>query len=151
LVALLGTTGHTRDFDVGENLAQSSRVQCVIDWFGPSDFEHWGEKPVVVEGESNAVTLLLGGADAAQARRASPVTFIQKDAAPFLIMHGDQDQVVPLQQSTLLDSLLKKSGVESTLKVIAGNGHGGPGFADAEAIALMGGFLEKHLRARGAE
>ena len=42
LVALLGTTGDIRDFDTGTNLDQSSKVQCVVDWFGPTDFLHWG-------------------------------------------------------------------------------------------------------------
>jgi acetyl esterase/lipase len=149
LVALLGTTGHTKQFDKGENLDQSSAVQCVIDWFGPSDFLHWGDNPLALAGAENAVARLLGGAiDQKQenAKAASPVLFVQKDAAPFLIMHGDQDKLVPLQQSTELDEALKKAGVESTLQVIKGNGHGGPGFTSPESLVLMGGFLEKHLK-----
>src|SRR5262249_50393585 len=41
LVALLATTGHVRDFDVGENLEQSSAIECGIDYFGPTDFPNW--------------------------------------------------------------------------------------------------------------
>jgi acetyl esterase/lipase len=149
LVALLGTTGHVRDFDVGENLDQPSAVQCVIDWFGPTDFLHWGDDPQALASASNPIARLLGGPATAhpeKARRASPVDFVKADAAPFLIMHGDQDKLVPLQQSTELESLLKKAGVECTLKVIAGNGHGGPGFLSPESVALMGQFLSKHLK-----
>jgi len=40
LVALLGTTGDVKEFDVGENLSVSSRVQAVADYFGPTDFLH---------------------------------------------------------------------------------------------------------------
>jgi dipeptidyl aminopeptidase/acylaminoacyl peptidase len=148
-VALLGTTGHTKQFDKGENLDQSSRVQCVVDWFGPADFLHWGDNPAALAGAENAVARLLGGAieqNPDKAKAASPVLFVQKDAAPFLIMHGDQDKLVPLQQSTELDEALKQAGVESTLQVIKGNGHGGPGFTSPESLVLMGGFLEKHLK-----
>src|SRR4051812_42005020 len=46
LVAMLGTTSETHEFDKGENLDQSSGVQCVLDWFGTSDFLHWGADTV---------------------------------------------------------------------------------------------------------
>lgn len=149
LVALLGTTGHVRDFDVGENLDQSSRVQCVIDWFGPADFLHYGDPPWRgLDYPKGVVAKLLGGtvsADPERARRASPVYFVQADAAPFLIMQGDRDNLVPLQQSELLHAALTKAGVESTLQVYPGAGHGGGPFGSPEALRLMGDFLNKHL------
>jgi dipeptidyl aminopeptidase/acylaminoacyl peptidase len=42
----------------------------------------------------------------------SPLHYVTKDAAPFLIMHGDQDAVVPLAQSVKLAQALKRAGVE---------------------------------------
>lgn len=154
LVALLGTTGHLRDFDVGENLEQSSRVQCVIDWFGPADFLHYGDPPWRgLDYPKGVVAKLLGGtvsSDPERARRASPVYFVQADAAPFLIMQGDRDNLVPLQQSELLHAALQKAGVESTLKIFPGAGHGGGPFSSPESFTLMGDFLDKHLRARTA-
>ncbi len=151
LAALLGTTGHTRDFDAGDHLDQSSRVQCVIDWFGPTDFLRYGNPPEPgADTPESAITDLLGGTisqDCAQARRASPVYFVQPDAAPFLIVHGDADRVVPLQQSEELDAALKKAGVESTLEVVPGAGHSGPEFLQQRYLEEAARFFAKHLLA----
>ncbi len=151
LAALLGTTAKDRRFDVGENLEQSSAVRCVIDSFGPSDFLHWGDPPLsaAYDTSNNALARLLGGrlADHVElARLASPVTFVDKDAAPFLIMHGADDPVVPAQQSVVLDAALRKAGVESTLIIVPGGGHGGGMFNDAKLLYQMAAFMEAHLR-----
>jgi acetyl esterase/lipase len=146
LVALLGTTGDKTDWDrAGGNTDQSSRVQCVVDWFGPADLtvlgQH-GDKP------DSPIARLLGGRLAEvkeKARVASPVTYVTKDAAPFLIMHGDQDNLVPLGQSEQLAAALRKAGVDVTLRVVKDNGHGGPGFVDPENRKLIEAFFAKHL------
>jgi len=154
LVALLGVTGNIRDFDVGENLDQSSAVQCVVDWFGPADFLRWGTTDMRMPENPNPppanspLTRLIGGPVSTHqeaARRASPLFFVQRDSAPFLILHGDRDPLVPLQQSRELHAALQKAGVESTLKVIPGGGHGGPGFGTPENYKLIEDFFQQHL------
>ena len=60
-------------------------------------------------------------------------------------MHGDQDDLVPLGQSEVLAAALKKAGVEVTLQVVQGNGHGGPGFSSPENRKLIEDFFAKHL------
>jgi len=60
-------------------------------------------------------------------------------------MHGDQDKLVPLSQSEVLAEALKKAGVETTLVVVQGNGHGGPGFGSPENRKLIVDFFAKHL------
>lgn len=149
LAALLGTTGETRDFDVGENLDQSSKVQCVIDWFGPTDFLHFGDPPKPgLDAPDSVVSRLLGGTiseNPDKARRASPLYFVKNTAAPFLIMQGDQDNLVPLQQSEILHAALQKAGVSSQLCVLPGAGHGGPAFGALEQLKLIAGFFEEHL------
>ncbi len=146
LVALLGTTGGLKDFDgKGGNLDQSSRVQCVVDWCGPTEFMTIGK---LADKPGTPVAKLIGGPvqdNQEKARRASPVTYVSKDSAPFLILHGDRDDTVPLQQSELLARALKKAGVEVHLEIIKGNGHGGPGFVDAERRKLTEDFFAKHL------
>jgi len=147
LVALLGVTGHVTDFDTGPNLDQSSAVQCVVDFFGPTDFLHYGD-PAKLDTPGNAVDQLLGGpvsTHQALARSASPDYFVARDAAPFLILHGDHDPLVPLQQSQELNADLQKAGIESTLRVIVGGGHGGPGFGTPENRKLVLDFLNRHL------
>ena len=147
LVALLGTSGSVNELHgQGGNLDQSSRVQCVVDWFGPSDL-------AIMAGAHNnpgsPESRLIGGAvqeHLEQARKASPVTHVSKDSAPFLIMHGEKDNVVPLSQSEELAEALKKAGVEVKLQIVTDNGHGGPGFTSPENRQLIEDFFAKHLR-----
>ena len=152
LVALLGVTGHVSDFDTRQNLDQSSAVQCVLDFFGPTDFLHYGVAPnESLDGPDSAVAQLLGGrvsTHPAEARRASPVYYVTKEAAPFLMLHGDHDPLVPLQQSQELQADLQKAGVECTLQVVAGAGHGGPGFNSPANQKLIVDFLDRHLKPR---
>ena len=156
LAALLGTTAGVKRFDVGENLDRSSAVRCVIDSFGPADFFHWGDPPVPASYDTanNALARLLGGrvADHEElARLASPITFVDKDSAPFLIMHGDKDPVVPVQQSVVLDAALCKAGVDSTLVIVPGAGHGGGMFNDPRYLHQMAAFMDGHLLAPAAQ
>lgn len=147
LVSLLGATGDIRDFDTGANLDQSSQVQCVVDWFGPTDFLHYGDPPSkAVYDPNSAGARLLGGKDPEKARRASPLYFVNKDAAPFLIMQGDKDNLVPLQQSQVLEAALKQNGVECNLMIFSGAGHGGPVFTSPASMATICQFLDRHLR-----
>ena len=154
LVALLGTTGSTRDFDVGENLDQSSAVQCVVDWFGPTDFLHWGEPGAPPVGtKPSSVSRLLGGLVSERqeiARRASPISFVSHESAPFLIMHGSKDPLVPPQQSVELNDALKKAGVESALKILPGAGHGGSAFSSPDNLKEIEDFFDAHLHPSAA-
>ena len=151
LGALLGTTAGTRRFDVGGNLDQSSAVQCVLDWFGPADLLRWGDPPIglFMDSPNTAVARLLGGpvrAHTELARSASPVYYVDQESAPFLIMHGDRDDTVPLQQSEELHAALQRAGVESTLKVLPGAGHSAAGFSQPANLQLMTAFFDRHLR-----
>ena len=146
LVALLGTTGGVKDLEGSRgNLDQSSRVQCVVDWFGPSNLATMGKQ---ADKPGTPVARLIGGPvqeNEEKARKASPLTYVGNDSAPFLIMHGDKDNTVPLNQSEMLAKALKKAGVEVTLQVVKGNGHGGPGFNSPESRKLIEDFFAKHL------
>jgi acetyl esterase/lipase len=146
LVALLGTTGDVKDLEgTGGNLDQSSRVQCVVDWFGPTDLAAMGKQ---ADKPGTPVAQLIGGPvqeNKEKARKASPLSYVSKDSAPFLIMHGDQDNVVPLAQSEVLAKALKKAGVEVKLQVVEGDGHGGPGFNSPESRKLIEQFFARHL------
>ena len=147
LVALLGTTADVKEFDVGGNLEQSSCVQCVCDFFGPTDFTHIGND---LDKPESPVSKLLGGPVKEHkdlAAKASPVTYVSKNAAPCLIMHGDKDPLVPIHQSEELEADLKKAGVEVTFTVIAGAGHGF-GSKSAELAQPIKEFFDKHLKGK---
>lgn len=127
LVALLGTTGGTKQLegDTG-NLEYSSRVQAVCDLFGPTDFSKSGIEaypPVVV----TLLDVLLGGPAKEKkglARLASPVEFVTKDDPPFLILHGEIDDLVPMSQSETLCRALERAGADVRLVKVKNAGHG---------------------------
>jgi len=152
LVALLDTTGGMRDFDVGENLDQSSRVQAVVDFFGPADLlklgEQSGTNSVINHDAPDAPEArLIGGRlkdNPDKANRASPVTYVSKDAAPMLIVHGDADPLVPHEQSEELYDALKKAGADVQLHIVKGGGHG-TGFP-SEVGKLVVKFFDEHLK-----
>ncbi len=147
LVSLLGTTAGVKAWEGrGDNRAQSSRVQCVVDWCGPTDLVTLAAPGAALRG---AVEQLLGGPidkKRALAVQASPLTYAGKDSAPFLIVQGDKDEVVPLDQSRMFAAALKKAGAEVKFVVIKGCGHGGPGMYDPEHYKLVEEFFAKHLK-----
>lgn len=153
LTALLATTGQTRDFDVGENLDQSSAIQCAIDWFGPTDFAALlppaAEAVLRPESPGSMITRLFGGPLSQKgdlARRASPVTWVTKDSAPIYIMHGTGDRLVPVAQSRILAEKYQTTGAPVTLEILEGAGHGGPEFMAPERAFRQAAFLQAHLK-----
>jgi acetyl esterase/lipase len=145
LVALLGTTGDVKDFDKGDNSGVSSSVQAVCDWCGPTDFT----KDLEADTPDSPIVRLLGGSIAKnldKAQLANPIHYVTKDAPPFLIMHGDKDPVVPLEQSQMLADALQKAGVHVKLHVLPGAGHGGPEFQTQEERERLFLFFLKNLK-----
>lgn len=130
LAALLGTSGGVAELegDTGGNQNQSSRVQGVVDYYGPTDFVARSKShPAKCEDPSGSVYQLLGGKVSehlAAARLASPVTHITPDDAPLLILHGDKDTTVKLDQSEILRDRYREAGLEVKLVVIPGAKHG---------------------------
>jgi acetyl esterase/lipase len=146
LVALLGTSGGVAELEGNVNdLKESSRVQAVIDWFGPADLPHMGEAESYVRHNAadSPEAKLIGGAipeNMDKAARASPTTYASKEAPPFLIMHGDRDFEVPFNQSERLYDALKKAGAEVTFIPMKGAGHG---FGGPQAMGPVREFLKK--------
>jgi acetyl esterase/lipase len=155
LVALLGTTGDVKELEGTEgNLDYSSRVQAVCDWFGPTDFSVIGDQakhlpvPSAIQHDAadSPEAKLLGGPIAEQkekVRQANPISYITKDDPPFLIMHGDRDGLVPLAQSEMLRDALQKAGVQATLEVIPGAGHG---FGGAKIMQAVQDFFDTQFK-----
>jgi acetyl esterase/lipase len=145
LVALLGTTADRPEMEGEEgNPGVSSAVQAVCDFFGPTDFTDLG--PSYSASPTTLIARLLGGSiddKMEEAKAASPVLFVDAHSAPFYIAHGDQDRVVPLQQSVELDAALRKAGVPSTLYIVKGGGHG---FNDPAAFAGAALFFRRYLQ-----
>jgi acetyl esterase/lipase/cyclophilin family peptidyl-prolyl cis-trans isomerase/catechol 2,3-dioxygenase-like lactoylglutathione lyase family enzyme len=154
LASMLGTAGWVKEYEVGENLNVSSRVQAVVDYFGPTDFlqmdAHRLPNGQVHDAAGSPESELVGGAiqeNKDRVARANPITYVTKDAPPFLICHGDADPLVPHHQSVLLESALRQAGVPVTFYTVKGGGHGR--FKDPKVAELTREFLAKHLRPEG--
>ena len=143
LVNLLGTTDESAGFDVGEYLEYSSRVQAVVDMFGPADLT------VQFQGGYESARRVFGDFDAALA---SPVTYVTADAPPFLILHGEKDTLVPIEQSEILLAALQSVGVPAELVPVKNAGHsfkpdGGQISPSRKEIAqLVVAFFEEKLK-----
>lgn len=132
----------------------SSRVQAVCDWFGPSQLltmppNNIGNGRTEEDiAKSNGAKLL--GATVRDvpklARDASAIDHVSPEDASFLIMHGDEDPGVPLEQSTQLHAKLIRCGVDSTLHVLDGAKHGGPEFQSEQSRAAVWRFFQRTLR-----
>ncbi|MHC2067743.1 alpha/beta hydrolase fold domain-containing protein [Bremerella sp. T1] len=152
LAALMGTSGDVEALEgtVGGNVDQSSRVDCVVDFYGATDFilrsktqPHRANKPGSV-----VYKLLGGGADQKTdlARQASAAFHVTEDDPPFLVIHGDKDNTVLLDQSKRIQSGYQEAGLPLELIVIEGGKHGGPEFYAGERRKKVVAFLDKHLK-----
>jgi acetyl esterase/lipase len=146
LVALLGTSGGEKDLEgKGGNEKHSSTVQCVVDFFGPTDFEKMGGSHD--KADSPESKLLGGGVQSKKeiAKQANPITYVDKDDPPFLILHGERDTTVPFNQSELLSEALKKAKVDVEFVPVPRAGHGGPEFNNKDKQKQVKEFFEKYL------
>ncbi|HWE96147.1 MAG TPA: alpha/beta hydrolase [Tepidisphaeraceae bacterium] len=145
LAQYLGVTGDVHRFDGEEFPGVSSKVQCVINYFGPSDFTKSYGKSV----DAAEVLPLFLGADVEHAREkhiiASPLYWVTPDAAPTLLLHGTEDKYVAYEQATWIYDRLKAAGVDVELLTLQGAGHGFKGEDAAKADKAALEFLNKHL------
>ncbi|MGD9723046.1 MAG: prolyl oligopeptidase family serine peptidase [Pirellulales bacterium] len=126
MVAMTGDDGQSDAKD--PILAESSRVQAVVAWFPPTDLINWGKPEGYREIEQSRpgffanifgkVTDLEG-----QLRSISPIYAASADDPPLLLIHGDKDRTVPLQQSEVLQARYAELGLPVELIVQPGGGH----------------------------
>jgi acetyl esterase/lipase len=147
VAALVGTAAAP----AGESV--SSRVQAVIDFYGPADLLTMpANSPGPGKTDADLAKAngarLLGGIvrdRPERAREASALYQVSKDDPPFLILHGDRDPQVPLNQSERLHARLREAGVASELHVVAGAGHGGKDFDTPAVRQKIRRFLQQAL------
>ena len=142
LVALLGTTDATDKLEGdGGNPEPSSRLQAVVDLFGPTDLTRMRRAPELARQAFGSVENL---------KLASPVEYVTRDDPPFLIIQGDSDKTVPLEQSEILYERLRTAGAPAKLVVVKGGGHGLTGRdiapTKAEMVTMIADFFDQHLR-----
>ena len=152
LVCLLGLTTRADGLEGTGDLTpdaarQSSRVQAVVSFFGPTDFtrEDWDPKVQPL------ITDFLGGTlkeKPAVYAKASPVTYVRpdKDNPPFLIFHGTQDDIVRYSHAVLLVKKLHEVKAPAELVTMEGEGHGWKGEKLQESVAKTILFFDRHLK-----
>lgn len=124
---------------------EHDQVDAAVIWFSPADLsastaQSWLEKIVLPPPSEFA----LLGADRPfedQVEAASPLHRAHRASAPFLIVHGDRDRMVPIQESASLHDALTRAGAQSTFITLGGAGHESPHFDSPEHIAMTAGFL----------
>lgn len=158
LVALLGTScgaAALEGADLG-NANQSSCVQAVVDWFGPTDFLQMDKQfagtscPATHDAADSPESLVIGAPIQTvpdKVKLVNPITYASAAAPPFLIQHGTADCNVPPQQGQLLYDALKAAGSDkATLTFLEGAGHGGSQFSDAANMKVVLDFLAANLK-----
>ena len=163
LSTMLGVTGGVKELEdlrLG-NAGQSSHVQGIVDWYGPTDFlklDDWlteSGSPPRPGMEHNAPqspeSQLLGEQITRipdRVKAANPETYITSGSPPALVQHGTADTVIPVQCSINLAARLAQVTVGDTvqLELIEGADHLDPLFETEENVQTVLDFLDKHLK-----
>jgi len=152
LAALVGTTNNDKNFEGAEGnfLKESSSVQGIIDFYGPTNFLTilTQSTPHGINVRAPALALLLGKPVEQVpdlAKKASPVQHVDANDPPILIVHGDQDIQVPVNQSLELMAAYKKASASCQLEIIPGAEHGSDVYYKKEFQAVIEKFLNEVL------
>ena len=129
-------------------LRQNTHVKAAAIFFPPTDFLDWDGKPA--DFKTLGDLLFLGGAKGhseeeikERAGQISPARLVKGPAVPFLLIHGDADPLVPLQQSQKMVAALKAAGGSAELIVKKGGGH--PWMTLPEGVKIMADWFDQHL------
>jgi acetyl esterase/lipase len=147
LAALLGTTNGISDFEgYGGYPEASSAVQAVATYFGPADLttSDWGFL--------DKLGFLVVFGTSKNWKKASPISYVTKDDAPFFIVAGDRDDKVDVRQSQWFHAKLQATGVPSELLIVKNSDHefapkGGPLMPSRATVTnRLADFFAKNLR-----
>lgn len=149
LALLVGMADKDAGFDVGEHLDVSGKVQCVVDFFGPTDLSLYAATPGI---EDSFIVPVFGKGvktDATVYKKASPIAYVAKDAPPTLILHGSLDLIVPIKHSEVLQKGLADAGATVEMLTVPFAGHGGWSAREMEKpLAATYKFLDTHLKGK---
>lgn len=147
-LSLLLGLADKNSFEDKEYPDESSKVQCVVDFFGPTDLSLYAASEGLVDAY---MVPWLGKAcktDASIFKKASPIEYVTKDDPPVLIIHGTADIIVPIIHSERLVKKLEDTGVKVEMMPVKGEGHGWgePEFTKTKDAALK--FLDENLKGK---
>lgn len=155
-IATRGGPGNADSTDPIER--ESSEVQTAVCFFPPTDFLNYGSPGVSGVGVGPLAPLQVAFGPRAMTeegrlqlgREISPINFVTDKLPPILIIHGDKDEVVPLQQAESFQAKARMVGAKTVeLVVRPGKGHGwGDFWKSAEDINAFSDFFDQHLKNR---
>lgn len=149
LASLLGLSNNNTITDFYPAAKKPSfKIRTVLDFYGPSDFEAMATRETSTEPHSPE-SILLGASILDRpdiAKFASPVTYVDKNDPPFLIVQGEKDESVSPTQSVLMQSYLKLAGVKNDLILVPGAPHYGVMFDADDIRAKVFYYLRSYLR-----
>ena len=153
LALLVGVTNGHKELEgtVGKHLDESSDVQAIVSYYGASNFLTIlpQSTPHGLGVRIPALQLLLGSQPEKTpdlAKLASPVFHVDKSDPALLLLHGDQDPQMPINQSHELHAKYKEVGLPVEFEVVHGAAHGGKLFYDEHRTRSVNAFLMQHLR-----
>lgn len=148
LASMLGVTNGCSQFDVGYNLEVTSDVQVAVPWYGVVD--PLSAKTGSATNDFDFVYRNLLGAEPEDAPKldaeANPETYVNEKTVPFLLLHGQQDVVVPIVDSEHFYQVLTSYNVPTDLYEIAEAQHMDVRFLQPELYQIILEFLDKHLK-----
>jgi len=150
LAALMGLSANSSEADFYvDGKKPGFKVRAVIDYYGLSDF--YLKPPAEFEKTTNGPGLLFGAAmrdKPSLVTQATPLTYIDSNDPPFLIIHGNKDEEMDVRQSIRLNDTLKSHGVATQLIIIDGAPHGGEMFDTKRIRRAVVAFLDRYLQYR---
>ncbi|MCA9139848.1 MAG: alpha/beta hydrolase [Planctomycetales bacterium] len=153
LAALVGVSDRVNaleDLAMG-NADVSSGVSAIVSLYGASNLETiLGQStPHGLGVREPALKLLLGDLPPqvpALAKLASPITHVDSGDPPLLLIHGDQDPQMPINQSHELTGAYERAGLDVTFQVLHGVAHGGPAFYSDQQLKQMSDWIWDKLK-----
>ena len=146
LASLMGTSQNNKVKDLYfPNTYRPFQYKAVVDFYGPTDL-------VLLPGnedEKSPEALLIGATPLLRpdlAKAASPITYIDKNDPPFIIFHGEKDDIVSNKQSKLLSAWLKYHGVQHELTIVKDAPHYGTMYDVEEIKSKVIAFLKQELK-----
>jgi len=153
LAALVGTSNGQADLEgaLGDHPNESSAVQAIVSYFGASNLTTIlaQSTPFGLGIRTPALKTMLGALpeeNEAVARLASPIFRVDASDPPLLMLHGDQDPQMPINQSHELQGQYERTGLKAELIVVHGAAHGGDEFFTPQNNDRVAAFLDAHLR-----
>jgi len=156
LASMAGTTNNVKEYTVGSKTINvegdlglytnfSSKVDAVVDWFGPIDFAHFKDCSTCNDERSPEAALIKGkpADNPDMLALINPTTFLDKTDPPFLVIHGEADNVVPFCQSVNFASALKEKGLLDEFISVPQGQHGPVTFNENTFNKMADFFLKK--------